>query len=331
MSFSALLHSVSYSGSWGQAHLPLDQFIDKAADLGYEGVMLMAKRPHLSLLDYGPKERAQLRQHLEKRNLHDLCIAGYNNFTGDLEHGEVPQREIQVHYITELARLTHDLGGNLVRIFTGYENPAGELHGPVEPGGGSAQRMRQARREFGVTIGVQNHHDIAVGYESQYDLIQAVGEPNCKALFDAWAPALHGEDLDAAARKMAPITVHTTIAAYQKRPRYHYDSAVVNYTALDPLRAGRAHRRRLHRLPQVPGRPARGWFSRQRRLRNVFAAAGRRLDGESRPLRHTLSRLHPRVPRPRRFRRGRFMTNGQYNYESPNLHPILQPSPWRPA
>ncbi len=88
--------------------------------------------------------------------------------------------------------------------------------------------------EFGVTIGVQNHHDIAVGYESQYDLIQAVDEPNCKALFDAWAPALHGEDLDAAARKMAPVTAHTTIAAYQKRPRYHYDPAVVNYTALTP-------------------------------------------------------------------------------------------------
>ena len=74
---------------------------------------------------YGPKERAHLRQRLEKRNLRDLCIAGYNNFTGDLEHGEVPQREIQIYYITELARLAHDLGGSLVRIFTAYENPAG--------------------------------------------------------------------------------------------------------------------------------------------------------------------------------------------------------------
>ncbi len=193
MSFSVLLHSVSYSGSWGQAHLSLDAFIDKAADLGYEGVMLMAKRPHLSLLDYGPKERAQLRRHLEKRKLRDLCIAGYNNFTGDA--GYTAQWNLVVAALKECAK-------------------------------------RAA--EFGVTLGVQNHHDIAVGYESQYDLIQAIGEPNCRALFDAWAPALHGEDLEAAARKMAPITPHTTIAAYQKRPRYHYDSAVVNYTALTP-------------------------------------------------------------------------------------------------
>jgi len=234
VSFSALIHSVSYSGSWGQAHLSLDAFIDKAADLGYEGVMLMAKRPHLSLLDYGPKERAQLRQHLEKRKLRDLCIAGYNNFTGDLEHGEVPQREIQVHYITDLARLAHDLGGNLVRIFTAYENPAAGYTAQWNLVVAALKECAKRAAEFGVTLGVQNHHDIAVGYESQFDMIQAIGEPNCRALFDAWAPALHGEDLDAAAGKMAPITPHTTIAAYQKRPRYHYDSAVVNYTALTP-------------------------------------------------------------------------------------------------
>src|SRR5262249_21771499 len=88
--------------------------------------------------------------------------------------------------------------------------------------------------EFGFIIGVQNHHDLAAGFESQHDLIESIGEPNCKALFDAWAPALHGADLTAAARKMAPLTVHTTIANYQRRPRYRYDGAVVNYTALTP-------------------------------------------------------------------------------------------------
>jgi len=78
---------------------------------------------------------------------------------------------------------------------------------------------------------VQNHHDIAVDFESQYDLICAVGEPNCLALFDAWAPALHGVDLVEAAKRMAPMTAHTTIANYQPRPRYRYNPAVVNYEA----------------------------------------------------------------------------------------------------
>ncbi len=37
------------------------------------------------------------------------------------------------------------------------------------------------------------------------DLIRAVGEPNCRAMFDAWAPALHGANLTHAAEMMAPL------------------------------------------------------------------------------------------------------------------------------
>jgi hypothetical protein len=48
----------------GQASLPLDRFIDKAADLGYDGVMLMAKRPHFSVLDYTANECRRLRDQL---------------------------------------------------------------------------------------------------------------------------------------------------------------------------------------------------------------------------------------------------------------------------
>ena len=41
------LHSVSYGGVWkGQAVLSLKDFICKAADLGYDGVEIIGKRPH---------------------------------------------------------------------------------------------------------------------------------------------------------------------------------------------------------------------------------------------------------------------------------------------
>jgi sugar phosphate isomerase/epimerase len=230
-----LLHSVSYAGLWGQAFLPLDRFIDKAADLGFQGVMLMAKRPHLSVLDYGPKECARLRAKLEARGLGAVCIAGYTNFCADMEHGDIPHREIQIQHVTGLARLAHWLGGNMVRIFTGYEHPAATYHAQwkllVECLGECARRAA----EFGVIVGVQNHHDLAVGYETMYDLICAVNQPNCRAMFDAWAPYLHGADLEAAAKKMAPLTVHTTIADYQLRPRYRYSPSVTNYCPDTPL------------------------------------------------------------------------------------------------
>jgi sugar phosphate isomerase/epimerase len=230
MTFIPMLHSVSYSGSWGQATLSLEECVEKAASMGFRGVMLMAKRPHLSLLDWNAKSRSRLRGQLERAKIEKVCIAGYNNWTADLEHADVPHREIQIHYITELARLARDLGADLVRIFTGYEDPSASYYSQWQLVVAAIKECARRASDFDVTRGVQNHHDLAAGYEGLYDLIQAVNEPNCKAMFDAWAPALQGVDLTAAACKLAPLTVQTTIANYQRRPRYRYNPAIVNYT-----------------------------------------------------------------------------------------------------
>lgn len=230
----SILHSVSYSGSWGQHSIPVEEFIDKAAELGYSGVMLMAKRPHLSVLDWSADRRSRLRARLQDRGLRTVCIAGYTNFTADMQHGDIPHREIQIQHVTELAQMARDLGGELVRVFTGYESshamPQAQWHLTVD----ALRECARRAAPMGVTIGVQNHHDIACGVDSMYDLIQEIDQPNCRAMFDAWAPALQGADLVAAAAKMAKVTVHTTIANYQLRPRYRYVPGLVNYEQLTP-------------------------------------------------------------------------------------------------
>ena len=199
----ALLHSVSYAGLWGQAFLPVDEFVDKAGALGYQGVMLMAKRPHVSVLDFGSRERARLHSRIEKNGLKAVCIAGYTNFTADLEHGDIPHREIQIQHVTELARLAQDVGGSLVRVFTGYEasGPSFSAQWKLVVDGAARSAPHRAAH-YGVTIGVQNHHDIAVSTEALLSLIEAVGEPNCRGALRRLAPALHGDDLAAAAMKM---------------------------------------------------------------------------------------------------------------------------------
>jgi len=78
-------------------------------------------------------------------------------------------------------------------------------------------------------IGIQNHHDLAAHYESLSELLEEINEPNCKAMFDAWAPALQGTDLAAAVKQMAPYVVHTTVADYVRRPRFRYQPNLVNY------------------------------------------------------------------------------------------------------
>ena len=61
------LHSVSYHGIWrGQTPLSVDEFLVKAKELGYEGVMLVAKRPHVSPHDYDKEARKKLKERIEE-------------------------------------------------------------------------------------------------------------------------------------------------------------------------------------------------------------------------------------------------------------------------
>jgi sugar phosphate isomerase/epimerase len=232
------LHSISYAGLWGQARLPIEPILDKAVEHGYQGVTLVGKRPHASPGELDGEARRRLRGALEERGLRLAAIAGYTDFCGGSDHLGVPMREMQVLYVAELARLAGDLGGDLVRIFTGYSRPDVPYDTQwawcVEAVRASARRAAA----FGVTVGVQNHHDVAVHPDSLLDFLRDVDEPNCKLCFDAWSPALLGCDLGAVAREMAPHTVLTTVADYVRRQRYAYDPAIVNYDRqTDALRA----------------------------------------------------------------------------------------------
>ena len=230
-----VLHSVSYAGVWsGQARLTLLEFLDKAHQLEFPAVMLMAKRPHFSVLDYDLEACRKLHGELTSRGLRCSVVAGYNNFSADLEHGDVPHREVQIDHITTLARMAAQLEAPVVRIFTAYDHAAQSFSTVWNLSVEAIRECALRAAPLGVTIGVQNHHDVAAHYESHFDLIQAVGEPNCRAIFDAWAPALHGTDLVAAAAKMAPVTCHTTVADYKLRPRFQYRPALVNYEATTP-------------------------------------------------------------------------------------------------
>jgi sugar phosphate isomerase/epimerase len=239
MRWKTALHSVSYCGFWnGQTRLSLDAFLEKAKQLGYDGVMLTAKRPHVSVLDFDANARRRLKDKLDTLGLKVACLAGYTDFCLGTEHLEVPAREMQVLYVTELARLAKDIGGSLVRVFTGY-GAAGVTND--QAWNWCVESLRECSRraaEFGVTIGIQNHHDTAIHHESMRDLLEDIAEPNCKAMFDAWSPALQGCDLAEAARIMAPLSVHTTVADYVRRPRYSYVPPLVNYAReTDAIRA----------------------------------------------------------------------------------------------
>jgi sugar phosphate isomerase/epimerase len=232
----ASLHTVSYAGLWpGQAGLSLENTIRRAAEFGYAGVMIMAKRPHLSVLDVDDATIAALKDLLGELGLSVGPMAAYTNFSADAEHGEVPMGEIQVLYITRLAEITHRLGGDVIRIFTAYNHPKLDHWALRDRCIKGITECAQRAADFGCRIAVQNHHGFAVDYQSLADLIADIDEPNCGLGFDAWSPALRGTDIVAAARQMAPMTYCTTSADYILQPRFNYIPELVNYEQCTPL------------------------------------------------------------------------------------------------
>ena len=232
------LHSVSYAGVWrGQAALSVDDFLLKAKQLGYGGVELMAKRPHLSPLDYDDAARQRLRARIDQLGLKLVALAAYTDFSAGMDKPGIPHVEIQAAYLGEVARLARDLGTNMVRVFTGYERsgiPYDQQYAAVVEG---LRLAGQQAARYGVTLAVQNHHDIAVSPEGMYWLLSEVNHPNVKAAWDAWSPTVLGltpEQIRQSVLRLKPFIVHTTAAQYISVPRFRYLPDLVQYMKTEP-------------------------------------------------------------------------------------------------
>jgi len=231
------LFSVSYAGLWGQHRLDTVSFIAKARQLGYSAVELMGKRPHVSVLDTDAKQIDAIRQAAATYGIEIATIAGYTNFTL-AKDTEVPAAEMQIAYVRDLAKIAATLGAKIVRVFTGYLVQQDGFLRDWEMCVRAVRECAIVAAEYGVILGVQNHHDVGVGVDSYIEFLSEVDHPNCKAMFDPWAPALHGDDLRDCARKLAPRMVQTTLADYVRLPRHQYVPGLVNYQQLtDAIRA----------------------------------------------------------------------------------------------
>jgi len=229
------LFSVSYAGYWGQHRLDLASFFNKAAALGYPAVEIGGKRPHLSVLDYPDDESLEaVHSAAGEAGVEIATVAAYTDFTAGRNAPEAPFVEMQVAYLGSLARMARALGAKIVRVFSGYSPLDAYYQADWDKCVKALREAAEVTAGYGITLGLQNHHDIGVSVDGFEALLDEVDHPNLKAMFDPWSIALHGADLYRSARRMAPRMVQTTLADYMRIDRYAYDSGLVNYRRLDP-------------------------------------------------------------------------------------------------
>lgn len=204
------LHSVSYGGSWpGQAALPLSDFLSKAKELGYEAVEIVAKRPHLSPLDLDSDARKRVKDLLAERGLTLAAIAGYQDFSCGTEHPDMARRQKELVYLRETLRLAKDLGCGLVRTYAGFYYPEVPFSIQWKWCVDSLKEGTKMAEDLGITIGLQNHGEIAQCYKDVLDMVGEVGADNLKIVLDAPALENNNEDYEEAVEACGSLIVHS--------------------------------------------------------------------------------------------------------------------------
>jgi sugar phosphate isomerase/epimerase len=90
---------------------------------------------------------------------------------------------MQVAYVESLARMAVELGASVVRVFSAYEADGHSPHAIWNSVVGAIQEMCDRAAVHGVTIAVQNHHDIGVHTDWLLEILGDVDRPNCKGGF----------------------------------------------------------------------------------------------------------------------------------------------------
>jgi len=221
------LYSITFLGIWYQGEaLPLEEFIRRAKQYGYDGVELDGKRPHANPLDMPTERCRELQRIADGEGIEIFGVAANNDFSSPIpEH-----RECQISYVRDLIRVTADLGAETLRVFfawpgvtkhaeqiaqyeiakqvwqyTHEQFSAGETWGWCRDG--LVECARYAA-DAGVTLALQNHDPV---HEDHHDVLRMVGEvdsPALKVSLDPWGlPEKTPEYILQAARDVGPLQV----------------------------------------------------------------------------------------------------------------------------
>jgi len=205
------LYSITYLGVWyrGRA-LTMPELLDRAAEIGFDGVEIDGKRPHGNPMDWDDRARGEFRDLAAARGLEVVGVAANNDFSSP-----VPEyREAQLLMVREQIRLCRDLGGKVVRLFFAWPGVTLDAEGIASyehartvwaennrylPRRVLWWHVRGCLREAariadgeGVTLALQNHTPMLRTYHDMVDMLNEVDSPALKASLDV--PILERQD-----------------------------------------------------------------------------------------------------------------------------------------
>ncbi len=178
------LHSVSYAGFFYRGNpLSIREIMVRLSNFGYDGVELMAKRPHADPMDLDEKARRELRELADSYGVELANLAAYNDSSGP----DVFKRELNLLYIHEVLELARDLDIRTVRVFAAGMRDVDETIPYWKHWELCREGLSEAAKwaeDYGVTLALQNHPPIIESYRDVIEMIEEVGSDSLKACID---------------------------------------------------------------------------------------------------------------------------------------------------
>jgi len=204
------LFSVTFTGVWYDGPgLNIKEFIRKAKSIGYNGVELGGKRPHLSPLDYDEKECAEIRKLADSEGIEIAAVASYNNFASPIPE----RRENELLMVREQMRTTSYLGVKILRLMAAWTgvtidngkaiyDEARKASEVAFPDVTKEQKWKWCREcleesvkyaeKFGITLVFQNHKPLIDNYRDAIKMVNEIGSENLKLSLDV--PLFYAQD-----------------------------------------------------------------------------------------------------------------------------------------
>jgi sugar phosphate isomerase/epimerase len=221
------LYSITFLGIWYQGEgLPLEDFIRRAKQYGYDGVEFDGKRPHANPLDMPTSRCRELLHIADGEGLEIFGVAANNDFSSPIPE----RRECQISYVRDLIRVTSDLGAKTLRVFFAW--PGVTRHGQEIAQYEIAKQVWQFTHEqfsadetwgwcrdglvecaryaadAGVTLALQNHDPVHEDHHDVLRMVREVDSPALKVSLDPWGlPDKSPEYALQAARDVGPLQV----------------------------------------------------------------------------------------------------------------------------
>jgi sugar phosphate isomerase/epimerase len=185
----------------------LDEMIGIAGRCGFAGMELREGGLWGVHVEMTPEERFKALRKFRESGIvatdiaSGVCLTGADGDRAQLEH------------FRKVASLAADLHAAGVRIFLGYFNDRRDRAMPPIPYEALANGVKEAcdaAAEDGVEVWVETHNEFATG-RSLRSLLDDVGRPNCKVIYDIIHPLEEGESPEETVALLGADCVHVHI------------------------------------------------------------------------------------------------------------------------